>query len=222
MHFPPPSVSFQSVPIYSQSLYSSPGAFVTDANIHNIFIRVINLLRFNYMALPFIMLVNQRMYIYMRTFHFLFFQKPSPEIFTTQTAVFYSGSTIPLFKSNLYYTFFLFTFLIVLFIQHHVQKKRITQLRICCWFLKRTPKYRFNVQQDCINKAVINHLCHRRLILKIRQQPVQTRLSTNNERGTLFNQKCTVFTNACLDRRPLDPPPIVQIELENSNLQETQ
>ncbi|KAL9548926.1 hypothetical protein MBANPS3_005455 [Mucor bainieri] len=54
--------------------------------------------------------------------------------------------------------------------------------------------------------TAIQQIIPERFILKIRQQPVQTRLSTNNER----------------DRRPLDPPPIVQIELDNSNPQETQ
>ncbi|KAK4514907.1 Tim44 domain-containing protein [Mucor velutinosus] len=54
--------------------------------------------------------------------------------------------------------------------------------------------------------TAIQQIIPERFILKIRQQPVQTRLSTNNER----------------DRRTLDPPPIVQIELDNSNAQETQ
>ncbi|CAO0796742.1 unnamed protein product [Mucor circinelloides] len=54
--------------------------------------------------------------------------------------------------------------------------------------------------------TAIQQIIPERFVLKIRQQPVQTRLSTHNER----------------DRRPLDPPPIVQIELDNSNPQETQ
>ncbi|GAA5807055.1 hypothetical protein MFLAVUS_000405 [Mucor flavus] len=53
---------------------------------------------------------------------------------------------------------------------------------------------------------VIQQIVPDRFVLKIRQQPIQTRLSTTNER----------------DRRPLDPPPIVQIELDHSTPQETQ
>ncbi|KAI8972278.1 velvet factor-domain-containing protein [Pilobolus umbonatus] len=45
-----------------------------------------------------------------------------------------------------------------------------------------------------------------RFTLNIRQQPIQSRISTTNEK----------------DRRPLDPPPIVQIELTNATSQETQ
>ncbi|KAI7876432.1 hypothetical protein K492DRAFT_198479 [Lichtheimia hyalospora FSU 10163] len=45
-----------------------------------------------------------------------------------------------------------------------------------------------------------------RFSLTIRQQPVQTRQSTTNER----------------DRRPVDPPPIVQIKLEDAVAQEIQ
>ncbi|KAG0176417.1 hypothetical protein DFQ29_006165 [Apophysomyces sp. BC1021] len=45
-----------------------------------------------------------------------------------------------------------------------------------------------------------------RFSLDIRQQPVQTRQSTSSEK----------------DRRPIDPPPIVQIKLENPTSQETQ
>ncbi|KAG0172673.1 hypothetical protein DFQ30_009900 [Apophysomyces sp. BC1015] len=41
--------------------------------------------------------------------------------------------------------------------------------------------------------------------LTVRQQPIQTRISTNNER----------------DRRPIDPPPIIQIRLKNATAQET-
>lgn len=67
-------------------------------------------------------------------------------------------------------------------------------------------------------------LSHRRFVLKIRQQPVQTRLSTHNERGIIHipGWLNIALTHITLDRRPLDPPPIVQIELDNSNPQETQ
>ena len=45
-----------------------------------------------------------------------------------------------------------------------------------------------------------------RFSLAIRQQPVQTRQSTTSER----------------DRRPVDPPPILQIKLVDATLRETQ
>ncbi|CDS09525.1 hypothetical protein LRAMOSA10885 [Lichtheimia ramosa] len=44
-----------------------------------------------------------------------------------------------------------------------------------------------------------------RLFLRMRQQPINTRTSTNNER----------------DRRAIDPPPIVQIQLQNATPAET-
>ncbi|SAM06375.1 hypothetical protein [Absidia glauca] len=45
-----------------------------------------------------------------------------------------------------------------------------------------------------------------RLLLTLRQQPVQARFSTSNER----------------DRKPIEPPPIIQIQLKNATSQETQ
>ncbi|KAG1463157.1 hypothetical protein G6F55_002553 [Rhizopus delemar] len=56
------------------------------------------------------------------------------------------------------------------------------------------------------NSAAMQHTDSNRFILSVRQQPVQARSSTNNEK----------------DRRPVDPPPIVQIELDNTNTQESQ
>ncbi|RCH82174.1 hypothetical protein CU098_003025 [Rhizopus stolonifer] len=56
------------------------------------------------------------------------------------------------------------------------------------------------------NPEAIQHTEPNRILLSVRQQPVQARSSTNNER----------------DRRPVDPPPIVQIELNSSNGQELQ